>query len=510
MVLTTDQNQKPTVWVRGAVTEAHLLCLNEGRSFGTIGRRESIYLLSLAGKPMLDRMLGRLADLEIDRVYLYVARHADAIDRYVAEGRRWGMHVTTVDLSSHVDAFRRILTPQRRYPILVADATVFPTIHSEHITDNGMFGHLVFRGHGGFLPWVVLRAPVSSPEDHPIGSAQELAEAVEKIEEVEEASSDPVLSIAHPADFLRAQEFLLKGQVVGQPIPGNQCDPGIWIGGNVSLHPTATLIPPVFIAPDCRIGRGVRLGPNTVVGNHSIVSEKTKIENACILPETYLGRDLDVEWAMVDRNCLLSGATGVSTAVPDSFLIGPANAWSAAKFFRKLPGVVAGWIALLPASILVGLLYLMAKMMGVRRPIKRYRAVRLPAAESPPMWRTFDYLEFARGRNRFWNGLLDRLRLRRLPTVWNLVRGQVAWVGLRPRRPEQILALSEDWRELYLASKIGIIRLAELDAACTGIVSVDATYSSEAFYTAQSSFKEDLALVWRALRTGIKAKANKN
>jgi Bacterial sugar transferase len=506
MNLTKEKPQtKSAQWSSATVTEAHLLCLDQGAAFGTIGRREPICLTPLAGKPMLDRLLGRLADLEIERIVLYVGGQADLIGKYVGNGQRWGLNISVVDMPSPAKAIGRILGSERNYPILIADTGTLPSIQPHHLSGEKNPAHLVLHDSSGkSLPWIILRRPISLLADQSIDSIGDLRKVVASQDEIEAVGADPTFSINTPGEFLKAQKLLLSGHISGQPVPGNQLADGIRIGGNVSLHPTATLIPPVMINADCLIARGARLGPNVVVGSKTIVGDKTSLENCCILPNTYLGRDLSVENAIVDRNCLLCGQTSVSTMIPDSFLIGPNNKVPIGQWLAKSPSILAAWLALVPGSILFGVLYLLARLLGVRNPIRHYRAVRLPAAEDSRMWQQFTFYEFARGKSRFFDLLVNFLRLRRLPTVWNIARGQIAWVGLRPRRPEQITALPEDWRELYLTCKVGMVRLAELDAATTGVTNIDQVYSSEAFYSVDTCYKRDLKILWRALWTRAK------
>ena len=496
---------KSARWSSAMVSEAHLICLDNGENFGTIGRREPICLTPLAGKPMLDRLLGRLADLEIARITLYVGEHADRIGKYVGNGQRWGLNISVVDMPSPAKAIERILGSERDYPILIADTGTLPSIHPYHLSGETNPAHLVLHdGSGKSLPWIIIRRPISLPSDQSIDSIKDLRKIVASRDEIEAIGANPAFSINTPGEFLKAQKLLLTGHISGQPVPGNQLADGIRVGGNVSLHPTATLIPPVMINADCLIARGARLGPNVVVGSKTIVGEKTSLENCCILPNTYIGRDLSIENAIVDRNCLLSSQTSVSTMIPDSFLIGPNNKVPIGQWLAKAPSILAAWLALVPGSILFGILYLLARLLGVRHPIRHYRAVRLPAAEDSRMWQQFVYYEFARGKNRFFDWLVNLLRLRRLPTLWNIAIGKVAWVGLRPRRPEQINALPEDWRELYLTCKVGMVRLAELDVATTGVANSDQVYSSEAFYSVDTCYKRDLKILWRALWTRAK------
>ncbi len=152
-----------------------------------------------------------------------------------------------------------------------------------------------------------------------------------------------------------------------------------------------------------------------------------------------------------------------------------------------------------PAELIIALLYLLGRIMGVREPIRKINAVCLPAAANSALWQTFRYIEFNSAQPGLWYRLVSWLRLTRLPTLWNVACGDAAWVGLRPLEPDQMSALPSDWRELYGAGKVGIIRLAELDQIHAGENSDDQIYSSEAYYVATNRLKSDLKIFWRAI-----------
>ena len=56
--------------------------------------------------------------------------------------------------------------------------------------------------------------------------------------------------------------------------------------------------------------------------------------------------------------------------------------------------------------------------------------------------------------------------LGRWPQLWNIVRGQFAWVGNRPLKPSQAARLTNEFERLWLTSRLGLICLADTESGC--------------------------------------------
>jgi len=87
--------------------------------------------------------------------------------------------------------------------------------------------------------------------------------------------------------------------------------------------------------------------------------------------------------------------------------------------------------------------------------------------------------------------------LRHWPQLWNIVRGEFAWIGNRPLSPELAARLTNDFERLWLASPPGLISLADAEG-CTEIFS-DEARAHASYYAAQASWRLDLVILARAL-----------
>lgn len=105
-------------------------------------------------------------------------------------------------------------------------------------------------------------------------------------------------------------------------IPGREVEPGVILCRNVELHPSARVVPPVFLGEDVRIGRNATIGPDAVVHRASIVSEHSEVVGATVLPHTFVGEDLDLREMIALPNRLWSVEMQIEVPISDAFIIG--------------------------------------------------------------------------------------------------------------------------------------------------------------------------------------------
>jgi mannose-1-phosphate guanylyltransferase/phosphomannomutase len=83
--------------------------------------------------------------------------------------------------------------------------------------------------------------------------------------------------------YLEAQWDVMRGKVRAS-IPGEQREPGLWVGSGAELHPTAKIAAPAVIGKRCRIGAGVEVGGATAIADGVEVPEGASLWN-CVLWE---------------------------------------------------------------------------------------------------------------------------------------------------------------------------------------------------------------------------------
>ena len=87
--------------------------------------------------------------------------------------------------------------------------------------------------------------------------------------------------------------------------------------------------------------------------------------------------------------------------------------------------------------------------------------------------------------------------LRRWPQLWNVARGDFAWVGNRPLSPREAAGLANDFERLWLSAPIGLVSLADAEA-CTEWLG-DEAHAHASYYAAQANWRLDLSIMARVL-----------
>lgn len=116
--------------------------------------------------------------------------------------------------------------------------------------------------------------------------------------------------VGNLGQYREAQEHILSGSTTLE-VPGNEVQPGVWLGANTVVDDEATLIPPVCIGRNCKIKKGARIGPYTVIGDHALVEEGAVVERSVIWDSNYIGANVGIHSAIlgsrvtVKRDCVI-------------------------------------------------------------------------------------------------------------------------------------------------------------------------------------------------------------
>jgi lipopolysaccharide/colanic/teichoic acid biosynthesis glycosyltransferase len=83
--------------------------------------------------------------------------------------------------------------------------------------------------------------------------------------------------------------------------------------------------------------------------------------------------------------------------------------------------------------------------------------ISLPADIDDKLWRTFKLCSFSSSGNAHEGRATTDFFLRFLPTLISVARGELHFVGVRPRSRAEIKSLPPDWQALYLKAKAGAV-----------------------------------------------------
>jgi len=132
----------------------------------------------------------------------------------------------------------------------------------------------------------------------------------------------------------------LLGRCAMRPC-GKELEPGVWIDHGAHVHRAAGIVAPAYI------GRGTRVRADAVISSLSaieqccLVDRGAIIEDASILPHTYIGKGIDVSHAVVDGHRLMHMRFDTAVTIEDGKMIGrPPSSWRSLRYRDKETEVI--------------------------------------------------------------------------------------------------------------------------------------------------------------------------
>ncbi len=300
------------------------------------------------------------------------------------------------------------------------------------------------------------------------------------------------LSLCSYDDMIENNRRVLSGKFEGLFCSGWQADEGVWLSRNVSIHPTARLVPPVYIGENCRVAIGAQVGPGAAVGKNCMLDGRCQVKDTVVAPGSYVGEALELDNAIVDKNRLINTRLGADVIVPDSFILG---SMSDTTLLQKVVGALRRMGAVLFLAIMWPLLAAAALALKIGRAgpvVFKKKVVKLPAQHDVSVWHSYDLISFCPpGRKtRSW---FSDFFLNFLPGLINVARGDLSLVGLPTRSLDEISALPEEWREFYLSCRAGLVNEGDViyDWKPTG----DEAFAAEVYYSVKMGVVHDLKLL---------------
>jgi NDP-sugar pyrophosphorylase family protein len=499
-------------------------------------------MLPIAGRPAMAYPLELLARAELRDVRVSLYRLADSIEAYFGDGARWGVRLdyrlqrepwgTAGAVKWAADQATETLL------VLPCDALVdldIEAVSQFHRTRGGLATLVlaptgaqpgapvqmrasdgqVSQGEPGLETWCFTGACLLEPSLLALIPTRTPCDLYHDLLPQLLATGAPVYgyplagywnALDSFAAYQAAQRVALHSAYTDeQPrlrfpyVEGRSVAPGIWVGRNPAIHPSARLAAPVCLGDDCRVGRDVDLGPDTVVGDHVFLDDEATVERSTILANTYVGRLVNVQSCIVRQTLMVDPATSESVRVTDPHLLAEAGPAAVSGGPRRLANSGAALVLLvlgLPLAAVVGLLTLLAT--GGRL-IRRDSRVGLPpSGQRDAQPHRFALLGFQTRRlSGTTSGLarwIERLELDHLPALWNVLRGELLLVGVRPLGPDEAAHVSEEWSPQRHQWPAGLTGLWYTQRAS---VAIDDALVADAYYAATRSWREDLRLLWK-------------
>ncbi len=283
---------------------------------------------------------------------------------------------------------------------------------------------------------------------------------------------------------------------------GQEVSQGVWTGYNIAVHPSVSVAPRVYLNDNCMIDQGAQIGPDVVIGRGVIVDRDATIQDALILDNTYVGRLLNVQSKIVYKSLVIDYISGNHITLTDESMLAETSIEHVDLGVRRL---LSSFLALVLAALFLPLAALTALLLGLSgSPILVHKEINhtdirwfMPQASRG--MRKFRLAQFQTRRkdgSRTWIGkLLEVTQLYRLPELWNVINGDLAFVGVKPLTTADVGLLTEEWQKVRFGVPAGITGLWYLQTTEDDLF--DQVLIADAYYTATRTMIEDIHILWQ-------------
>lgn len=395
-------------------------------------------LLPLLGKPLLQRAIESLVQGGSNFIHVLLGNNASKVRAFLGKGERWGVtllyHYRSSDqtlggelkrLGLQHDSYYRLAHADRLPGLVPFDqvewnrAIVWTEKKSVH-----------WSGWGDFTgAWLTASAA---------RSFSMLEQSVLADQKIDKVSSCLRLCVKTKRAVLESAHRLLDEQ-----------NGIIQMGKNCRIHPSARIEGPCYVGNFVRIGADVHLGPYSIVEDGSLIDQRCAVGNSLILPDTYVGEDLDVYQAVVAQGSYYSSTHDAElTQLAPTVLAGVSESLAATcQRMSVRMGILLLQLLLWPLYSIARLLVSDAgQALSVEIPIVGGGAVKLGVANT--RWVPLSI------QNGQWIGHFAKTFY---PGLRYVSRGWLAFVGLELVDISIIRRLPAQAQAMYRGNRAGLI-----------------------------------------------------
>ena len=410
-----------------------LICPGERSAVHALAQSAPLALVPILGKTLLEHWLDHLADSGVRHVRLLVSERPEQVRAWLGDGVRWELKVE-----------------------LVADDRELTTAEA--------------------------RAKYSSNESSDPGVKQGDVTVMDFLP----GAPERPLFRSYADWFIAVKNSLPQAASAPDRIGVRKLKPGVWAGLHSRISADAELRAPCWIGENVLVGPRAIIGPNAIVEDGTVLAADAEVTDSFVGPETYVGEFTEVKRSLALGSTLINWQTSSCTHVPDAFLLSPLSQRAATARADHWLGRVTAAAVLLLTLPLACYALLKAWSRG-QRALHPLVAVRPETGTISASRAVLTYYEFTTAAD--W--------LKRWPQLWNVVRGEFAWVGNRPISPEAAATLASDFERLWLKTPIGLFSLADAEAGGPAFSQEARVLAS--LYAVRANRRLDLSILVRVL-----------
>lgn len=454
-----------------------------------------IPLLPLAGKAVLEHTLEALVQAGLRKAHIVLSPHAELVKEHVGTGQRWGMDLTFSTSRGEESSLQVLASLQNppSPPFLMVRGDV---VRSGQISDflaqaetvTGPCVQALCADGNAFMMLCREAKPEASellawPESGQTAASVVLEGATAKLDSL--------------AAFHQANVDAAAGRLKVL-LPGLQTALGMTQGRNTEAYPQNIKQGLALIGAYCSLHPSVELNGEVVIGDHVIIDRRASLENAVIMPHSYIGELVEVRNAIVRGNELIRIDNGAILKITDTFLLADLTTNPINKglgvFYNRLAGLVL--LALSWPLWLLAVIY--AAVQNPSQPlvkeILRGNKIILDDFGLPQ-----------RAPFNTWQCNASPPILRFLPRLLAVISGDLRLVGALPVTPETASLRIEDWEKFADQAPAGLLGPTQLTLPADA--PDEEKLMSDSFYWANFSVQQDFRYLAQGLSLLFSRKA---
>jgi NDP-sugar pyrophosphorylase family protein len=542
--------------------QAVILATNETNSLAAFSRRSPVALLPIADRPVVGLAVELLARNSLRDITVCLYQHAASIEASLGMGRRWGVNIRYAmnrQPLGNAGVLKRLETDVCE-PCLVlpGDALIDLDIAAalaQHLAQKSMLTLIVHANPDGADSHAATpvcvdeqgRVLAVGEEEVRVRHGRVLASTGAYIVDPSvldlipprvayQAEQDliPALLAQHmivnayemqgywnPLDSLTAYHaaqhaFLLSAwkkeatpaseanaphtpEIRSFSLDAPQIAPGVWVSRNHAIHPSVNIAPPVYVGENCLVGRDVELGPFAVLGKNTIVDDEATVTDSTVLPNTYVGRLVNIEHRIVNKRIIGDPATQQITEVVDEFLLAETKPrlinYGMAQPLHSLIALLL-LVVSLPLTLALAVVVWLTTQGQLFKHLPRVKSAAESQGANAGERPVFDLLRFqtrhSDGRYTLFGRWLEAWEWDRWPELMNVLRGDVQLVGVKPLSPDEDARVTEEWQMQRYERPLGLTGLWYLRTSAAS--DLDEVLVADAYYAATHQWRDDVSL----------------
>ncbi len=520
-----------------------LLATGENEKLRPLTKTIPSPMLPIANRPVMVYMVEMLARQRVKNITVSLYHMSSNIEAYFGDGRRWGISIEYIlqrDAWGTAGALKwaeRTLTDT--FMVLPADrlidldiesvltqhrakkSTATVVMHQNgsgdafHLDGNGRLRlekplaaiqPLFSTGAAIFEPQILEMIPVRTPFDQQQQLLPLLVKAEQPIHGYQidnyynaiTSFSDYQAAQHNSLSYTKSDGHLLDN--TARSLKARQIGEGIWVGRNHVIHPSAGLAPPVYIGDNCQIGRNVEIGPNVTLGKNVVIDDEATVSQSVVLDYTYIGRLVNIDNRIVNKNLMIDVETGEHLEIVDTFLLGEAHPALIDNGLRRMWDTAVSLLLLIltsPITVPVGLI----SWLTTGRIINRQSYLgeqRVKIADGAKL-NTFTIYHFnthrTNGSFTRFGRWLKKTDIYRLPELWNVFKGDMSFVGVKPLPPAEADKIVDAWQQQRYEHPAGFTGLWYIQTKQTS--ELDEILMADAYYVATRTRSGDIKIFWQ-------------